>query len=211
MPAASAPRFRFRRRHAIDADPADRSFHQMMQMKFSTAFFALALLSCSSVTAQSSPAELVSNFRMKHGEGRVTGDATLDRIALDQAKAMAAKDSLSHEVLGSFSSRISPAGAGRAGENIAYGYDSFEKTLDQWINSPEHRSNLLLHNASRFGVASVRSATTHRTYWAMEIAGDYSSRTASVKKTGAPAEKREKKEKRAAAQECRLRLLGVCF
>lgn len=84
---------------------------------------------------------MISNFRTKHGEGRVTGDATLNRIALAQAKAMAAKDTLSHEVLGSFSSRISPAGAGRAGENIAYGYDTFEKTLDQWINSPEHRES----------------------------------------------------------------------
>jgi uncharacterized protein YkwD len=148
---------------------------------------------------------MISNFRMKHGEGRVTSDATLNRIALEQAKAMAAKDALSHEVLGSFSSRISPAGAGRAGENIAYGYDSFEKTLDQWINSPEHRQNLLLHNASRLGVASVKSETSHRTYWAMEIAGDYSSRTASGKKTVAPT------GKKTAVRACRLKLLGVCF
>jgi Cysteine-rich secretory protein family len=182
-------------------------------MKPSAALFALALLFGSSAAAQSSPAELISNFRMKHGEGRVTSDATLDRIALEQAKAMAAKDTLSHEVLGSFSSRISPAGAGRAGENIAYGYDGFEKTLDQWINSPEHRRNLLLHNASRIGVASVRNETSHRTYWAMEIAGDYSSRTASKnsprtasrKKTVSPA------EEKTAVRTCHLKLLGVCF
>jgi hypothetical protein len=41
---------------------------------------------------------------------------------------MAAKDNLSHEVLGSFTRRIAPARAGRAAENIAYGYESFEKT-----------------------------------------------------------------------------------
>ena len=174
-------------------------------MKPSAALFALAVLVCSSAAAQSSPAELISNFRMKHGEGRVAGDATLNRIALEQAKAMAAKDTLDHDVLGSFSSRISPAGAGRAAENIAYGYDTFEKTLDQWINSSGHRRNLLLHNAARIGVASVRSETSHRTYWAMEIAGDYSSRTASNKKTLAPA------EKKTVARSCRLRLLGVCF
>lgn len=150
---------------------------------------------------------MISSFRMKHGEGRVATDATLNRIALAQAKAMAAKDTLNHEVLGSFGSRISPAGAGRAGENIAYGYDTFEKTLDQWINSSEHRRNLLLHNASRVGIASARSETSHRTYWAMEIAGDYSSRTASRKKTVAPAERKTA----AAARTCRVRLLGVCF
>jgi hypothetical protein len=120
-----------------------------------------------------SPAELISGFRLKNGEVRVVRDATLDRIALEQARAMAAKNDLSHEVLGSFSGRIAPAGAGRAAENIAYGYESFEKTLGQWIDSSGHRRNLLLHNASRVGVASARDASGKRTYWAMEIAGDY--------------------------------------
>ena len=176
-----------------------------MQMKPSTVFFALALLACSSAAAQSSPAEMISNFRMKHGEGRVTSDATLNRIALAQAKAMATKDTLDHDVLGSFSSRISSAGAGRAAENIAYGYDTFEKTLDQWIGSAGHRRNLLLHNASRIGLASARCETSRRTYWAMEIAGDYSSRTASRKKTVSPA------ERKTVARTCRVRLLVVCF
>ena len=182
-------------------------------MRLSAALFALALLACSSAAAQSSPAEMISNFRMKHGEGRVTSDATLNRIALAQAKAMAAKDRLDHEVLGSFSSRISPSGAGRAGENIAYGYDTFDKTLEQWINSPEHRRNLLLHNASRIGVASVKNEMSHRTYWAMEIAGDYSSRMASRKKAASPARKKivSAAATKTAARTCRIRLLGVCF
>ena len=87
------------------------------------------------------------------------GDATLDRIALEQARAMAAKDNLSHEVLGSFTRRMAPARAGRAAENIAYGYESFEKTLGQWIDSSGHRKNLLLHNASRVGIASAKDAS----------------------------------------------------
>ena len=91
------------------------------------------LLLAAPVMAAESPAELISSFRLKHGEVRVVRDATLDRIALEQARAMAAKDNLSHEVLGSFTRRIAPARAGRAAENIAYGYESFEKTLGQWI------------------------------------------------------------------------------
>src|ERR1700760_5199484 len=119
------------------------------------------------------PADLISSFRLKHGEVRVVRDATLDGIALAQARAMAAKDNLSHEVLGAFSRRVAPARAGRAAENIAYGYESFEKTLGQWIDSSEHRKNLLLHNASRVGIASARDPSGKRTYWAMVIAGDY--------------------------------------
>ena len=60
-----------------------------------------------------SPAEQISAFRLKHGEVRVVRDAGLDAIALDQARAMAAKDNLSHEALGPFSRRIASAGAGR--------------------------------------------------------------------------------------------------
>ncbi len=123
--------------------------------------------------AAESPAEQISSFRLKHGEGRVVRDATLDRIAMDQARAMAAKDDLSHDALGPFNRRVAPAGAGRAAENIAYGYDNFEKTLGQWIDSSGHRKNLLLHNASRVGIASAKNASGKRTYWAMVIAGDY--------------------------------------
>lgn len=123
--------------------------------------------------AESAPAEQISGFRLQHGEGRVARDATLDRIASEQARAMAEKDELSHEVLGPFTRRVAPSNAGRAAENIAYGYESFDKTLGQWINSPPHRKNLLLHNATKVGIASARNASGKRTYWAMVIAGDY--------------------------------------
>src|SRR5215468_2657522 len=131
------------------------------------------LLLAAPAFAAESPAEQISAFRLKHGEVRVVRDATLDRIAMDQAKAMAAKNDLSHDALGPFNRRIAPARAGRAAENIAYGYDNFEKTLGQWIDSSGHRRNLLLHNASRVGIASARDPSGKRTYWAMVIAGDY--------------------------------------
>ena len=79
------------------------------------------LLLTAPAMAAEAPAELISGFRLKHGEVRVVRDATLDRIALEQARAMAAKNDLSHEVLGPFTRRVAPAGAGRAAENIAYG------------------------------------------------------------------------------------------
>jgi uncharacterized protein YkwD len=175
-------------------------------MKPLSAFLVLlVLLSSGLAAAGSSPAEMISDFRLKHGEGRVAMDATLNRIALEQAKAMAAKDTLDHDVLGSFTSRIAPSRSGRAAENIAYGYDSFEKTLDQWIASTGHRKNLLLPKASRVGIASAISAVSHRTYWAMEIAGEYAlPSTASGKKTPRAAKSK-------APQSCRARILGICF
>lgn len=168
------------------------------------------------VMAAESPAEQISGFRLKHGEGRVVRDATLDRIAMDQARAMAAKDDLSHDALGPFTKRVAPSGAGRAAENIAYGYDAFDKTLGQWIDSSGHRKNLLLHNASRVGIASAKNASGKRTYWAMVIAGDYepkpgkgkkdkdSEPLVAVKREAAPASKPK-------VANCHVKLLGLCI
>ena len=136
---------------------------------------ALSLLPglCGGAVAQSAPpAGLISSFRLQHGESKVRVDATLNRIAHEQAAAMAARDVLDHAVLGPFSSRISPAGPARSAENIAYGYDNFPKTLDQWTTSSEHRRNLLMHGATRVGIASAKSAKSGRTYWAMVIAAE---------------------------------------
>lgn len=160
------------------------------------------------------PAELISSFRLKHGELRVVRDATLDRIALEQARAMAAKNDLSHEVLGPFTKRVAPARAGRAAENIAYGYESFEKTLGQWIESSGHRRNLLLQNASRVGIASAKDASGKRTYWAMVIAGDYEPRPRKGKKEKEPlvAVKREATpSSRPKSSDCRIKVLSLCI
>ena len=171
----------------------------------------LGLLLCLSAPAfaqtSADPAALISDFRVQHQEGRVKSDATLKRIAQDQANAMASKAVMDHDVLGPFGSRVAPANAGRAAENIAYGYDSFPKTLDQWINSPSHRKNLLMHDGTRVGVASAKSSANGRTYWAMVIAGGYEKpKPAGAKNAPAPA-----KPKAAAPQACRLKILSICL
>ena len=165
----------------------------------------LALAPCGSAFAQlapAAPAEMISNYRLQHGEGRVTSDATLNRIAHEQAAAMASKNVMDHGVLGPFSARVAPSKAHRSGENIAYGYDNFPKTLDQWINSSGHRENLLLHGATKVGVASAKSTTTGRTYWAMVIAGDY-------ERPQSPSSKPTKHNHDQGT--CRIELAGLCL
>ena len=180
-------------------------------------FLFLLLFSVSFVSAvkAASPADMISAFRGEHGEGPVVADATLTRIARDQANAMAAKDDLDHDVLGSFSNRIAPAGASQAAENIAYGNDNFPKTLNQWIDSPPHRQNLLLHEATRVGVASAKSTTSGRTYWSMAIAGGYErpkvvanakpTRVTKLATTAAPKPKAEP------STACHIKILRLCL
>jgi uncharacterized protein YkwD len=190
------------------------SWTTMQNRRFDRAFLIwvwLPLAFGSSAAAQSSaPAELISNFRLQHGEGRVTIDSTLNRIASQQAAAMADKDVLDHGVLGPFGSRVASSGSGRAAENIAYGHDSFAKTLDQWIESSGHRRNLLMHGASRVGVASAKSSKTGRTYWAMVIAGGYEH----PKRAGAKETTKETTVARAPSrspQTCRVKILSLCL
>jgi len=158
------------------------------------------LFAAGAVTAQAAtPAEMISGFRTQHGEGKVKADPALHRIAEEQAKAMAARDVLEHDALRPFSARVTQLGAVRSAENIAYGYDTFPKTLEQWIGSSGHRYNLLMHGASRVGIASARSAKSGRTYWAMVIA--------------APEPKRENRGKGAGGKEkpCRIMINDTCL
>ena len=115
------------------------------------------------------PAILISAFRHHHGEESVAISPVLTRIAQEQANAMAARDSLDHNALAPFSSRIGRSGFSRAAENIAYGHADFAGTLEQWTNSAMHRANLLLHGAKWIGVAHAQNG--RRIYWAMVIGG----------------------------------------
>lgn len=196
-----------------------------MTPRAATMIAAALLLLAAPAVAGESPAEMITAYRLKNGEARVVRDATLDRIALEQAQAMAAKNDLSHEALGPFTRRIAPARAGRAAENIAYGYDSFEKTLGQWIDSSSHRRNLLLRGASRVGIASAKDASGKRTYWAMVITDDDESKRAKGKKaatrTGENAAQPAKRtaatkpaaspSARAKPRDCTVKLLGLCL
>jgi uncharacterized protein YkwD len=179
---------------------------RMLNRRFSSAF----LISCGllfgicspSAALSASAVELISDYRVSQGLGRVTMDPTLNRIAQEQAAAMAARDVLDHGVANSFSSRVASSGFGQAAENIAYGYDSFTKTLDQWINSSGHRKNLLMPGASRVGVASAKSSTTGRTYWALVIARDQDQSKRAASKA---------KSRGRDPQPCRVSIMGLCL
>lgn len=58
-----------------------------------------------------------------------------------------------------------------AGENVASGQSSWEKVFKAWQKSPGHNENLLMPEATNFGVALVYERTTeYHYYWAMIMA-----------------------------------------
>ena len=159
--------------------------------------FALVTFAGAPAASAASYAELISSYRLAHGEGKVTIDAALTRIAQEQAKAMAATGALDHAAFRPFADRVANLDAERAAENLAVDA-TFAKALEQWIGSYGHRRNLLMHEGTRIGIASAKSKSGE-TYWAMEIAGPKPERVDGPKHAGA----REKP--------CRLMLNDLCL
>lgn len=118
---------------------------------------------------------MLTTYRARSGLGPVRLDPALTAMAQRQADAMARADSLSHEVGGSFSSRVNAAGLDtvRAGENLGGGYYSTEDAFADWQRSSGHNANLLMPQATRFGIALAKDpATQYGTYWAMVVAAE---------------------------------------
>jgi len=58
-----------------------------------------------------------------------------------------------------------------AGENVASGQSSWDKVFKAWQKSPGHNENLLMPQATNFGIALVFEKTTqYHYYWAMIMA-----------------------------------------
>lgn len=140
----------------------------MLSSKFRSAIFgglALALAGCGGlgVTGKPETARTLNEFRAAHGRAPLRIDPQLTAMAQAHAADMARRDTLDHA---GFTERRGPAGA-RA-ENVAYGCADTACTIQMWINSPNHRSNMLRSDVTRYGLASAKSASG-KTYWALDV------------------------------------------
>lgn len=120
-------------------------------------------------------AAAISRYRAQHGLGPVSLDRSLISAASFQAQANARAGRLSHEIAGSFDSRMAGAGFGRryASENLSAGSETFDQVLARWKASPEHNRNMLMPQLRRVGIARVDAPTTrYKRFWALVMAGD---------------------------------------
>ncbi|MGA2043904.1 MAG: CAP domain-containing protein [Roseiarcus sp.] len=120
-------------------------------------------------------AAMLTAYRAAHGLGPVRLDPALTAMAQREADAMVAANALSHDLGGGYAARLEAAGVDtvRAGENIGGGYGSTAEAMAGWRHSPEHDANLLLLQATRFGIAIAKDAQSRLgVYWAMEVAAE---------------------------------------
>ncbi|WP_375449877.1 CAP domain-containing protein [uncultured Devosia sp.] len=97
----------------------------------------------------------------------------LEAAARSQAGLCAARNVLSHNLGVTLRERVTKAGyAGAVGENLAGGHKTLDSAIQGWMNSPGHRSTLLSHKFTEFGLATARTAKG-KTYWAMIAGGSF--------------------------------------
>jgi uncharacterized protein YkwD len=135
--------------------------------------FYRSMASASATLDAGTAASMISGYRRNNGLPAVTIDPELMKLAEAQARAMATRDKLDHNVIRGFSERLLGAGydAKFAAENIGAGYHTLAEAFSGWRDSPPHRKNMLLRDATRLGVAAVYApGSKYKVFWAMIIA-----------------------------------------
>ena len=119
-------------------------------------------------------ASLLTDYRVARGLSPLSVDEQLNRIAQDQANAMAKADTLSHEVGGrNFMTRMKASGynASKAVENVRAGYHTLAEAFSGWRDSPSHNKNMLEPGVTRMGIATANAPKSKYTvYWALVLA-----------------------------------------
>ena len=118
-------------------------------------------------------ASMISGYRHNNGLPAVTLDPNLMAMAQEQARVMAARNTLDHSAGRSFKERIKASGfdAKVAAENIGAGYYTLAEAFSGWRESPPHRANMLLREATRMGIAAAYApGTKYKVFWSLVLA-----------------------------------------
>jgi uncharacterized protein YkwD len=116
---------------------------------------------------------MISGYRQNNGLDALTVDPELMRLADAQARAMAKRDKLDHNITGAFKERLRKSGfdARIGAENISAGYHTLAEAFSGWRDSPPHRANMLLKGATRMGIAAVYTPSSkYKVYWTLIVA-----------------------------------------
>lgn len=115
----------------------------------------------------------INAVRRANGASDWTYNGALENAARSQARLMASKDTMSHNLGVTLRERVTAAGyIGAVGENVAKGYRDLPGAIEGWMQSPGHRSTLLNTKFVEFGLAAARSRSG-KIYWAMIAGGSF--------------------------------------
>jgi len=116
---------------------------------------------------------ITNSVRGRAGCGAVTMSPRLSYAAWQHSREMAGRGYFSHESPGGTSpgSRVNSAGYRWTtyGENIAWGQQDARQVMNDWMNSPSHRANILNCRFHNVGVAVAYNARGVP-YWTQDFA-----------------------------------------
>ena len=124
-------------------------------------------------------ASMISGYRGNNGLGAIAVDSELMRMAMDRARAMAAKDKIERAAGREFTGRLTNAGfdSKAAVENVGAGYHTLAEAFSGWRDSPPHRANMLKGGVNRLGIAAVYAPQSkYKVFWALIMAAKDESR-----------------------------------
>jgi uncharacterized protein YkwD len=135
--------------------------------------FYASLASEGAIVDAAAAASMISGYRGNNGLGAVDVDPELTRMAMDHARAMAAKDKIERSAGREFTGRLGKAGFDGRGavENVGAGYHTLAEAFSGWRDSPPHRANMLKGGVNRIGIATVYAPQSkYKVFWAMVMA-----------------------------------------
>jgi uncharacterized protein YkwD len=120
----------------------------------------------------------INGARKANGRPPLSYNDRLEQAARSQAKLMASRDQLGHDLGVTLRERVTKAGyEGAVGENVAGGQRTLEEAIEGWLSSPAHRDTLLSTKFTEFGlaVAAVPAGKPSRygIYWAFIAGGSF--------------------------------------
>lgn len=114
--------------------------------------------------------ELTNRSRRANGAPGLKRSLRLNRSAKRKAKRLARSEVLAHGRWAQLIDRITHRGFGAIGENIADGQTSAAQVVEAWMNSPEHRENILNPEFTHMGVG-LASSEDGTEYWCQHFGG----------------------------------------
>ncbi len=115
----------------------------------------------------------INAVRKANGAPAWSYNPRLETAARSQARLMANKDTLSHDLGVTLRQRVTEAGyMGAVGENVAKGYKTLPDVIEGWLASQGHRNTLLSPKFIEFGLATARTGSG-KLYWAMIAGGSF--------------------------------------
>jgi uncharacterized protein YkwD len=133
-----------------------------------TPLFYVSMASASARLDQATAAAMISNYRRNKGLGPLALDATLQRFAEEEARAMAAADKpASADAL---KARLAAKGIAAPAANLSAGYHTLAEAFSGWRDSPVHDRTMLMAGATRLGIATAYAPNSkYKVYWALIV------------------------------------------